>query len=139
MFEIVNVDAGPPSGRNPTPVRNVGDGALVADQVVGLGVTEMFVEDAIEPTGLVLVSIDAVFDLLGSVLDPLALAQICGRMKWYYMLPCGSGWPVLALVQLLHSRSTAMIPSISTSVDVDLASWPYWNMPRHVRDCQQGN
>jgi hypothetical protein len=96
MLEIVNVDACPPSRGNPAPVRNVGDAALVPDQVVGLVVTEMLVEDAVEPTGLVLVSIDAVFDLLGSVLNPPVLVSILAGLADQNILPCGNGWLGLA-------------------------------------------
>lgn len=48
-------------------MRDVGDCALGADDVVGFGVAEVFVEDAVEPSGLVLVAVDAVLDLFGCV------------------------------------------------------------------------
>jgi hypothetical protein len=77
-------------------VRNVGDAAFVPDQVVGLVIAEMLVEDAVEPTGLVLVSIDAVFNLLGSVLFPLASVSILVVLTAWNISPCGNGWPGLA-------------------------------------------
>ena len=45
--EILDADTGPPGGADPSPVRDIGDGAFVADQVFGFGVAEMGVEDAV--------------------------------------------------------------------------------------------
>lgn len=67
MGELVEVDARPASGRHPPPVRDVRDGDVVADQVPGLGVGEVLVQDAVEASRLVDVAIDAVLDALGRV------------------------------------------------------------------------
>lgn len=49
-------------------MRDVGDGALVADEVVGFGGGEVCVEDGVEAAGFVLVAVYAVFDVFGGVL-----------------------------------------------------------------------
>ena len=67
MRELVNVDARPSGRRHPAPVRDVGNGASVADQVARRRGGEMFVEDAVEAAGFVLVAGDAVVDLGGGV------------------------------------------------------------------------
>jgi len=65
--EILNLDPRPPSRRHPAPVRDIGDSAFAADEVVGSGVREVLVEHAVEAAGLVLVAVDAVFDVGGGV------------------------------------------------------------------------
>jgi len=68
MREIVNVDPSPSRGADPTPMRNVRDRTLVRDDVIGLGIGQMLVEDTVESSRLVLVAVDAILDLLWSVL-----------------------------------------------------------------------
>ena len=52
--ELFNVDTSPARGRDPAPVRDIGDGAFVAHQVVGLSGGQVLVEHAVQPLGLVL-------------------------------------------------------------------------------------
>ena len=49
------------------PVRNISDRAFVADEVLRPGVRKVLVEDAVESPRLVLVPVDAVFDMLRGV------------------------------------------------------------------------
>lgn len=56
---------------------DVGDGALVAYEVGGLGVAEVFVEDAVEAAGFVLVAVYAVLDWLGGVFEE----RLVGRRR----------------------------------------------------------
>jgi len=48
-------------------VRDVGDGALVANKVLFVAVGEVLFEDAVEAAGFVLVAVDAILDLLGRI------------------------------------------------------------------------
>ena len=54
-------------GFDPTPGDNVGDGEAVADEEAGGGPSELGLEDAIEATGLVTVTVDTVLDALWSI------------------------------------------------------------------------
>ena len=49
----------------------ISNGALVADKILGSSVRQVFVENTVKSLGLVLVAIDAVFDLLGGVAGEL--------------------------------------------------------------------
>jgi len=63
---LLDVDARPSSRSDPAPVRDVGDGALVANKVLFVAVGEVLFEDAVEAAGFVLVAVDAILDLLGA-------------------------------------------------------------------------
>lgn len=65
--ELLDVDAGPAGTGDPAPVRDVGDGDVVADQVAGLRLGEVRVKDGVEAAGFVDVAVYAVFDGLGRV------------------------------------------------------------------------
>lgn len=58
MWKRLNVDSCPTTCRNPSPVSDVGNGTFIADQVLGLGISEMLVEDAVETFGFILVAVD---------------------------------------------------------------------------------
>jgi len=84
--EVLDVDAGPACCADPTPVGDVSDGTLVAYQIVGLAVAKVLVQDAVETSGLVLVAVDAVFDLFWCVLrrvvsDGEAYWRVC-HLLW---------------------------------------------------------
>lgn len=53
---------------------DISDGALVANEVIGPGITQVFVEDAVQAFRLVLVAIDAVLDLFGGVAGELEIS-----------------------------------------------------------------
>jgi hypothetical protein len=48
-------------------VRNVGDCAFIANQIRALSFLEMLFENRVQTPGFVLIPVDAVFDMLGSV------------------------------------------------------------------------
>ena len=55
---------------------NIGHGALVTHEVLGAGVLEVFVQYAIKPPGLVLVTADAVGDLLRCVSEEMVCLSL---------------------------------------------------------------
>lgn len=67
MWELINVNASPACACYPTPVGDVCDGALVANEVSRGGLLEVGVEDSVEATRLVGVALYAVFDVLGCI------------------------------------------------------------------------
>jgi hypothetical protein len=67
MRELVDIDTRPARGRNPAPMRHVGDGGVVANQVAGFGAGEVLVQNAVEASRFVGVALYAVFNALGCV------------------------------------------------------------------------
>lgn len=67
--EFIDVDTSPTGCSNPSPVADVGDRHMVADQVAGFGSGEVLIEDAVQATGFVLVPIYSIFNALGSVAE----------------------------------------------------------------------
>lgn len=77
--EFVDVDTSPECGSDPSPMSNIGDGALVADKVTGGGFLEVGVQDPVEAPGLVDVAVYTVFDAFGRIaveVISLALPEI---------------------------------------------------------------
>src|SRR4051812_20466541 len=52
---------------HPTPAGKVGNGALVTNKVARLGLAQVLIHDTVQAPRLVLVSVDAVLDLLRSI------------------------------------------------------------------------
>ena len=67
MRELLDVHAGPARGSNPTPVRDISNADVVADQIAGLGGGKVLVQHAVQTTGLVDITVDAVLDALGRI------------------------------------------------------------------------
>lgn len=76
--ELIDVHARPAGGRNPPPVRDIGNGDVVANQVARLGSGEMLVQHTIQATGLIDVSVHAVLDALGSVAREMVCLALHG-------------------------------------------------------------
>ena len=65
--ELLDVNPSPSCSSHPAPVRDIGDGNMVADEVSRPGVCEVLVENPIQPTGLIRVAVHAILDALGRV------------------------------------------------------------------------
>ena len=62
----------PSAQRDPSPVRNVRNGALVADQILVAGIVEVFVKDPVQPLEFILIAscrILVVFFCIANELD----------------------------------------------------------------------
>jgi len=65
--KVFSLDASPRTGLHPSPMCDVRDGALVTDQIIRLGILQMLLQHRVQTARLVLISVDAVFDLLRRV------------------------------------------------------------------------
>lgn len=83
-------------------MRDISDSALVAHQPVGPGILEVLVQDAVEPARLVLIPVDAVLDVLGSV-----ASEVVGLA-----LPC---FPFPSAYDASHGRSQRL-PDVRSAV-----------------------
>lgn len=78
MGKLVDVDSGHTSPGNPSPVCNVRNGTLAADEVPGCWLGQMLVKDAVQPPCFILVPIDAIFDLLGGISEEMVCLSLHG-------------------------------------------------------------
>lgn len=67
MRELLNIDASPSSSSHPAPVRDISDGNMVTDNISGLGLSEMLVQDTVQAAGLIDVSVHTVLNVLRGI------------------------------------------------------------------------
>ena len=82
MRELINIDARPPGGRHPAPMRDVSYRAFITYEVARRRRrrrgSEMLVEHAVQAAGFVLIPGDAVLDLLGCVAEEVVRLALHG-------------------------------------------------------------
>ena len=69
--ELCRLDTRPRTGLHPAPMRDIRDCALVANEIVRLGILEMLLQHRVQAARLVLISVDAVLDLLRRVSEEM--------------------------------------------------------------------
>lgn len=65
--EVLDFNTSPSSSSHPAPVRDIGDGNMVADKIPGLGLSEMLVQDTVQTAGLVDVPVHTVLNALRGI------------------------------------------------------------------------
>lgn len=77
-WKLVDIDSGPECGGHPSPVGDIGDSASIPDKISGGRFLKMCVEDAVETTSFVGVSLNSVFDTFWGVAGEV----ICLSLHW---------------------------------------------------------
>lgn len=76
--ELINVNTRPACSSNPTPVGNISNGHMVANQVSRLGLCKVLVQDAVQSAGLIHVAVDTVLDLLWCITGEVVCLALHG-------------------------------------------------------------
>lgn len=76
--ELINVNTRPACSSNPTPVGNIGNGNMVANQVSRLGLSKVLVKNAVQSAGLIHIAVDAVLDFLWGIAGEVVCLALHG-------------------------------------------------------------